>query len=138
MFSFSRVFETSLHVSVCVSVSYFTLSSSSLARLGICLHLCAVLILFFTADYICLSVCLSLCVARQVPHIKCVGTFVGHDGPIWSLCTHGDFVYSGSSDNTIKVLRSTEWQRRRVFSYCLDLMVLAYGTFHSRYGIKSP
>ncbi|XP_014663646.1 PREDICTED: E3 ubiquitin-protein ligase TRAF7-like [Priapulus caudatus] len=34
---------------------------------------------------------------------KCKGTFVGHMGPVWCLCTHGDYLFSGSSDNTIKV-----------------------------------
>eukprot|EP00117_Sycon_ciliatum_P040688 scpid31882/ scgid29858/ E3 ubiquitin-protein ligase TRAF7; RING finger and WD repeat-containing protein 1; RING finger protein 119; TNF receptor-associated factor 7 len=41
--------------------------------------------------------------ARDVQPFKCVGTFVGHEGPVWSLCTSGDLLYSGSSDNSIKV-----------------------------------
>ncbi|XP_065899711.1 E3 ubiquitin-protein ligase TRAF7-like [Dysidea avara] len=34
---------------------------------------------------------------------RCKGTFVGHDGPIWALVLAGEFLFSGSSDNTIKV-----------------------------------
>ncbi|XP_074660670.1 E3 ubiquitin-protein ligase TRAF7-like [Tubulanus polymorphus] len=33
---------------------------------------------------------------------KCKGTFVGHQGPVWCLSVHGDFLFSGSSDKTIK------------------------------------
>jgi len=34
---------------------------------------------------------------------KCKGTFVGHSGPVWCLCAHGDYLFSGSSDKQIKV-----------------------------------
>lgn len=34
---------------------------------------------------------------------KCKGTFVGHEGPVWTLCVQGETMCSGSSDNTIKV-----------------------------------
>lgn len=34
---------------------------------------------------------------------KCRGTFVGHKSAIWALLVHGDKLYSGSGDNTIKV-----------------------------------
>ncbi len=34
---------------------------------------------------------------------KCKGTFVGHQGPVWALTAYGDFLFSGSSDETIKV-----------------------------------
>lgn len=34
---------------------------------------------------------------------KCKGTFVGHGGPVWCLCVHQDYLFSGSSDKTIKV-----------------------------------
>jgi E3 ubiquitin-protein ligase TRAF7 len=34
---------------------------------------------------------------------KCIGTFVGHQGPVWALAVHGDMLFSGSSDETIKV-----------------------------------
>lgn len=34
---------------------------------------------------------------------KCKGTFVGHEGPVWTLCVKGETMCSGSSDNTIKV-----------------------------------
>ena len=34
---------------------------------------------------------------------KCRGTFVGHLGPVWCLCASGDFLFSGSTDKTIKV-----------------------------------
>lgn len=37
------------------------------------------------------------------PLFKCKGTFVGHQGPVWTLCTNGDWLFSGSSDKTIKV-----------------------------------
>ncbi|CAB3989876.1 E3 ubiquitin- ligase TRAF7 isoform X1 [Paramuricea clavata] len=38
------------------------------------------------------------------PLFKCRGTFVGHQGPIWALCvSNGEWLYSGSSDKTIKV-----------------------------------
>ncbi|CAH1794412.1 unnamed protein product [Owenia fusiformis] len=38
---------------------------------------------------------------------KCRGTFVGHQGPVWCLCVHGDFLLSGSSDKTVKVWDTT-------------------------------
>eukprot|EP00051_Salpingoeca_urceolata_P027745 m.483093 g.483093 ORF g.483093 m.483093 type:complete len:741 (-) comp22779_c0_seq1:113-2335(-) len=34
---------------------------------------------------------------------KCKGTFVGHQGPVWALAVAGDLLFSGSSDETIKV-----------------------------------
>ncbi|EDV28456.1 uncharacterized protein TRIADDRAFT_19665, partial [Trichoplax adhaerens] len=34
---------------------------------------------------------------------KCQGTFVGHQGPVWALGVHADFLFSASSDKTIKV-----------------------------------
>lgn len=34
---------------------------------------------------------------------KCKGTFVGHQGPVWALACHADLLFSGSSDETIKV-----------------------------------
>lgn len=34
---------------------------------------------------------------------KCKGTFVGHSGPVWCLCVYQDYLFSGSSDKTIKV-----------------------------------
>lgn len=34
---------------------------------------------------------------------KCKGTFVGHNGPVWCMLVHGDYLFSGSSDKTIKV-----------------------------------
>lgn len=34
---------------------------------------------------------------------KCRGTFVGHQGPVWCLCAFGDYLFSGSSDKTIKI-----------------------------------
>ena len=37
---------------------------------------------------------------------KCKGTFVGHTGPVWCLCVHGDYLFSGSSDKQIKVRNS--------------------------------
>jgi len=35
--------------------------------------------------------------------LKCKGTFVGHKGPVWSLCVFSSLLFSGSSDNAIKV-----------------------------------
>ncbi|XP_065065622.1 E3 ubiquitin-protein ligase TRAF7-like isoform X3 [Rhopilema esculentum] len=37
------------------------------------------------------------------PTLKCKGTFVGHQGPVWCLSVFGYYLFSGSSDNTIKV-----------------------------------
>ena len=37
------------------------------------------------------------------PTLKCKGTFVGHQGPVWCLSVYGYYLFSGSSDNTIKV-----------------------------------
>ncbi|KAK7003570.1 E3 ubiquitin-protein ligase TRAF7-like isoform X1, partial [Biomphalaria glabrata] len=34
---------------------------------------------------------------------KCKGTFVGHLGPVWCLSAMGDYLFSGSTDKTIKV-----------------------------------
>jgi E3 ubiquitin-protein ligase TRAF7 len=34
---------------------------------------------------------------------KCKGTFVGHEGPVWTLYVQGETVCTGSSDNTIKI-----------------------------------
>ena len=42
------------------------------------------------------------------PIIKCKGTCVGHTGPVWCLAANNDFLFSGSSDNHVKV---------RAFSY---------------------
>ena len=38
---------------------------------------------------------------------KCKGTFVGHQGPVWALAVYGDILFSGSSDESIKV-----WETR--------------------------
>ncbi|CAD5123430.1 DgyrCDS11780 [Dimorphilus gyrociliatus] len=35
--------------------------------------------------------------------IKCKGTLVGHNGPVWCLYVHQELLFSGSSDKTIKV-----------------------------------
>ncbi|KAF6024651.1 TRAF7 [Bugula neritina] len=35
--------------------------------------------------------------------IKCKGTCVGHDGPVWCLAADNDFLFSGSSDNHVRV-----------------------------------
>lgn len=35
--------------------------------------------------------------------LKCKGTFAGHQGPVWSLCVFSSLLFSGSSDNSIKV-----------------------------------
>jgi len=40
---------------------------------------------------------------------KCKGTFVGHSGPVWCLCVHQDYLFSGSSDKTIKVNKWLLW-----------------------------
>nr|XP_034313400.1 E3 ubiquitin-protein ligase TRAF7-like isoform X7 [Crassostrea gigas] len=34
---------------------------------------------------------------------RCRGTFVGHQGPVWCLTEYAEFLFSGSSDKTIKV-----------------------------------
>ncbi|KAL5484120.1 hypothetical protein EMCRGX_G020568 [Ephydatia muelleri] len=47
---------------------------------------------------------LGLAPNMELQHIfKCQGTFVGHEGPVWALCTWGEQLFSASSDNTIKV-----------------------------------
>ena len=46
-------------------------------------------------------VCLVAAFDPQVI-FKCKGTFVGHTGPVWCLCVHQDYLFSGSSDKTIK------------------------------------
>ena len=46
--------------------------------------------------------------ANQGPNqLKCRGTFVGHRETIWALLIHGDYLYSGSTDLTIKVWDTT-------------------------------
>eukprot|EP00040_Diaphanoeca_grandis_P014999 m.76227 g.76227 ORF g.76227 m.76227 type:complete len:739 (-) comp24877_c0_seq1:162-2378(-) len=35
--------------------------------------------------------------------LKCAGTFVGHQGPVWALAAHENLLFSGSSDETVKV-----------------------------------
>ncbi|KAI0208594.1 E3 ubiquitin-protein ligase TRAF7 [Lamellibrachia satsuma] len=47
---------------------------------------------------------------------KCKGTFVGHQGPVWCLCVLQDFLFSGSSDKTIKV-----WDTSTTFKCLLTL-----------------
>lgn len=47
---------------------------------------------------------------------KCKGTFVGHQGPVWCLCVLQDFLFSGSSDKTIKV-----WDTSTTFK-CLSTL----------------
>ena len=42
-----------------------------------------------------------------IPMFKCKGTFVGHQGPVWALAVYGDLLFTGSSDETIKV-----WETR--------------------------
>jgi hypothetical protein len=40
----------------------------------------------------------------QMPFtVKCIGTFKGHKGTIWSLLAHSNWLFSSSSDGTIKV-----------------------------------
>ncbi|KJE94942.1 tnf receptor-associated factor 7 [Capsaspora owczarzaki ATCC 30864] len=41
---------------------------------------------------------------------KCKGTFVGHQGPVWALVVYKDLLFSGSSDETIKVWSATEFK----------------------------
>ena len=36
---------------------------------------------------------------------KCKGTFVGHQGPVWCLTVYQDYLLSGSSDKTVKVIK---------------------------------
>ena len=69
---------------------------------------------------LCIIIVLSVYLAMDLQHIfKCKGTFVGHSvrnylpflansflnlqGPVWALCVINDLLFSGSSDNTIKV-----------------------------------
>ena len=46
---------------------------------------------------------IDITVMSQTHMYKCQGTFVGHQGPVWALAAHGEHLYSGSSDETIKV-----------------------------------
>ena len=47
--------------------------------------------------------------------LKCKGTFVGHKGPVWSLCVFSSLLFSGSSDNSIKVGPSLYFLLRWIF-----------------------
>jgi len=35
--------------------------------------------------------------------VKCIGTFKGHKGTVWSMAVYADRLYSGSGDGTIKL-----------------------------------
>lgn len=51
--------------------------------------------------------------AATTSHVfKCIGTFVGHQGPVWALAVHGNVIFSGSSDETVKV-----WDTRSTASF---------------------
>lgn len=63
---------------------------------------------------------------------KCKGTFVGHQGPVWCLCVHQDYLFSGSSDKTIKV-----WDTSTNFTCIKTLeghngIVLALGVYFNK------
>jgi len=66
------------------------------------------------------------------PTLKCKGTFVGHQGPVWCLSVFSYYLFSGSSDNTIKV-----WDTRSNYKCIKTLndhtgMVLALCTHRGR------
>ena len=50
-----------------------------------------------------IALCLLLPAFDPQQIFKCKGTFVGHQGPVWCLCVHQDYLFSGSGDKTIKV-----------------------------------
>lgn len=46
----------------------------------------------------------SLPDASVYPHLyKCQGTVSGHTGPVWTMVNSDNYLFSGSSDRTIKV-----------------------------------
>jgi len=56
---------------------------------------------------------------------KCKGTFVGHSGPVWCLCVHQDYLFSGSSDKTIKASTVHWLQYTAVLQYAVVLQYTA-------------
>ena len=56
---------------------------------------------------------------------KCKGTFVGHSGPVWCLCVHQDYLFSGSSDKTIKASTVHWLQYTAVLQYTVVLQYSA-------------
>eukprot|EP01137_Pigoraptor_chileana_P007025 Opistho-2@52011 len=53
---------------------------------------------------------------------KCKGTFVGHLGPVWALAVDGDYLYSGSSDTTIKVWDHTSFKCKATLEGHTDIV----------------
>lgn len=59
---------------------------------------------------------------------KCIGTFVGHGGPIWSLAVSGDYLLSCSSDATFRVwdcrnmksVRTLKGRHGIIYALCLS------------------
>ena len=64
---------------------------------------------------------------------KCKGTFVGHTGPVWCLCVHGDYLFSGSSDKQIKVVLNILVQLiMLLLLWCTD----NYSYFYDNIGVE--
>jgi len=64
--------------------------------------------------------------------LKCKGTFVGHQGPVCTLCVSSSLLFSGSSDNSIKV-----WDTRSNYTCIATFtehtgMVLALNAYRGR------
>ena len=86
----------------CYQVDHSHCSSSRRSVLYIFTQLTCVVDLLHCAA--CYLLTVIVCVAFDPQQIfKCKGTFVGHSGPVWCLCVHQDYLFSGSSDKTIKV-----------------------------------
>ena len=60
--------------------------------------------------------CVPLAAFDPQQIFKCKGTFVGHQGPVWSLCVHQDYLFSGSGDKTIKVMLSFDLKLNKFIS----------------------
>lgn len=72
----------------------------------------------------------DISVISQSHTFKCQGTFVGHQGPVWALAAHGDLLFSGSSDETIKV-----WDTARSFT-CKHTLREHRGIIHTLIIVK--
>lgn len=67
----------------------------------------------------------------QMPFtLKCIGTFRGHKGTIWSLAIYGDRLFSSSSDGTVKVWDVADLRRgclKTVVAHKEATMLIAVG-----------
>ena len=63
---------------------------------------------------------------------KCVGTFVGHTGPVWALALSGDFIYSGSSDLSIKGAK----MKQNFFSVAYQPLFCTFSVGHQQAHVR--